>query len=240
MSRDGQMRPARRSVVAGIGASALGLWPIASRAASGAAPDESRGGAAGALRAGSAPAILYEEEPAAPRGKQFAGDVRWRLETRPAASNGPPEITVTAGVAIPERQLTLNATFRRNDDISLPASHTIDLIFTLPSGFVHGGIEDIRGLLMKENEMRVGVALAGSTVKVTTLYFLVGLSATETDRKANMLLLRDRAWFDVPIVYADKRRAILAFSKGPAGESVFAQAFAAWDAKRAPPSSDSR
>ena len=46
--------------------------------------------------------------------------------------------------------------------------------------------------------------------------------------------------FDVPIVYADKRRAILAFSKGPAGESVFAQALAAWDAKPAPPSSDGR
>ena len=41
MGRDGRMRPARRTVVVGLGASALAMWPAAMRAASGAAPDVS-------------------------------------------------------------------------------------------------------------------------------------------------------------------------------------------------------
>ena len=37
-----------------------------------------------------------------------------------------------------------------NIDKSLPASHTIDLMFTLPTDFPHGGVANIPGLLMKQ------------------------------------------------------------------------------------------
>jgi hypothetical protein len=44
----------------------------------------------------------------------------------------------------------------------------------------------------------------------------------------NIQLLKERGWFDIPMVYANNRRAILAMEKGIPGERAFAQAFAAW------------
>ena len=44
----------------------------------------------------------------------------------------------------------------------------------------------------------------------------------------NIGLLKERSWFDVPIVYNNNRRAILAMEKGTPGERVFNEAFAAW------------
>jgi hypothetical protein len=86
----------------------------------------------------------------------------------------------------------------------------------------------VPGILMKQAEQTRGVPLAGLAVKVTNGFFLIGLSAVEADRERNIQLLKERAWFDIPVVYANNRRAILALEKGTPGERVFADAFAAW------------
>ena len=44
----------------------------------------------------------------------------------------------------------------------------------------------------------------------------------------NTQLLKERGWFDIPIVYNNNRRAILAIEKGTPGERAFQEAFAAW------------
>jgi hypothetical protein len=44
----------------------------------------------------------------------------------------------------------------------------------------------------------------------------------------NVQLLKDRSWFDIPIVYTNGGRAILAMEKGPPGDHAFTEAFAAW------------
>jgi hypothetical protein len=72
------------------------------------------------------------------------------------------------------------------------------------------------------------VPLAGLAVKVTNNFFLIGLSSVETDRTRNIQLLKERGWFDIPLVYEDGRRAILAIEKGTPGERAFARAFEAW------------
>jgi hypothetical protein len=41
-------------------------------------------------------------------------------------------------------------------------------------------------------------------------------------------LLKERSWFDIPLVYANQRRAIIAIEKGAPGERAFQDAFAAW------------
>jgi hypothetical protein len=117
---------------------------------------------------------------------------------------------------------------RRNDDKTLPASHTVEVMFTLPPDFAHKGITNIPGVLMKQSESTRGVPLAGLAVKVTSNFFLIGLSSVEGDRQRNIQLLKERSWFDVPLVYEDGRRAILAIEKGTPGERAFAKAFEAW------------
>jgi hypothetical protein len=65
-------------------------------------------------------------------------------------------------------------------------------------------------------------------VKVTDGFFLVGLSNVDADRARNLQLLKERSWFDIPLVYANQRRAIIAIEKGAPGERAFNEAFAAW------------
>src|SRR5262249_22502000 len=94
--------------------------------------------------------------------------------------------------------------------------------------FPGGGIADVPGVLAKQAEQARGTELAGRAIKVTEGFFLIGLSAGETDRQRNEQLLKDRPWFDIPIVYTNGGRALLAMEKGPPGVRVFADAFAVW------------
>jgi hypothetical protein len=73
--------------------------------------------------------------------------------------------------------------------------------------------------------------LAGPAVKVMNGFFVIGLSADDTDAQHNEQLLKERSWFDMPILYANGGHAILAMEKGPPGEQVFAEVFAAWKKK---------
>jgi hypothetical protein len=172
--------------------------------------------------------VLYEEDPTDPAGKQYVGTAVWRTETVSPGPGQPPDVVIRANIEIPDRQMKVAWSLRRNTDKSLPASHTVDLMFTLPPDFPHGGVANIPGLLMKQAEQTRGVPLAGQSVKVTTGYFLIGLSSVESDLQRNVQLLKERTWFDIPIVYTDGRRAILAVEKGSPGETAFAEAFNAW------------
>ena len=50
---------------------------------------------------------------------------------------------------------------------------------------------------------------------------------SESDSARNLQLLKEHSWFDVPLVYANQRRAIIAIEKGVPGERAFNEAFAA-------------
>ena len=172
--------------------------------------------------------VLYEEEPDDPQGKRFVGTVLWRTEMRPATPGRPPELAVRGDVDVPDRQMKVTLSFRRNTDASLPASHTVEIVFTLSADSPSGGVQKVPGVLMKQAEQTRGVPLAGLAVPVTPGYFLIGLSSLESDMQRNIQLLKERAWFDIPIIYNNNRRAILALEKGNPGEQAFNQAFVAW------------
>ena len=172
--------------------------------------------------------VLYDEDPSDPKGKQYVGSVVWRTEPVKATGNQKPDIAVRADIEIPDRKFKMTVSFRRNTDSSLPASHTAELTFILPPDFAGGGVSNVPGILMKSNEQARGTPLAGLAVKVTDGFFLVGLSNVDADRSRNIQLLKERSWFDVPLVYTNQRRAIIAIEKGAPGERAFNDAFAAW------------
>jgi hypothetical protein len=172
--------------------------------------------------------VLYDEDPSDPKGKQYVGTVVWRTEPVKAAAGQKADIAVRADIEIPDRKFKMTMSFRRNTDTSLPASHTAELTFILPPDFAGGGVGNVPGILMKSNEQARGTPLAGLAVKVTDGFFLVGLSNVDADRARNLQLLKERSWFDVPLVYVNQRRAIIAIEKGAPGERAFNDAFAAW------------
>ncbi|WP_339031075.1 hypothetical protein WI604_05640 [Bradyrhizobium symbiodeficiens] len=172
--------------------------------------------------------VLYDEDPSDPKGKQYVGSVVWRLEPIKASGAQKADVAVRADIEIPDRKFKMTMSFRRNTDSSLPASHTAELTFILPPDFPGGSISNVPGILMKSNEQARGTPLAGLAVKVTDGFFLVGLSNVDADRSRNVQLLKERSWFDVPLVYANQRRAIIAIEKGAPGERAFNDAFAQW------------
>ncbi|HLX17165.1 MAG TPA: hypothetical protein VKS24_18425 [Bradyrhizobium sp.] len=172
--------------------------------------------------------VLYDEDPSDPKGKQYVGSVIWRAEPIKASGNQKADIGVRADIEIPDRKFKMTMSFRHNTDTSMPASHTAELTFNLPADFSGGGVSNVPGILMKSNEQARGTPLAGVAVKVTDGFFLVGLSNVDADRSRNLQLLKERSWFDVPLVYVNQRRAIIAIEKGAPGERAFNDAFAAW------------
>jgi hypothetical protein len=172
--------------------------------------------------------VLYEEDPADPNGKRFVGSAIWRTETVTPAPGQPPELAIRADVEVPERKLAMTWSLRRNTDKGLPATHTVEVMFKVPADFPAGGILNVPGILMKQAEQTRGVPLAGLAVKVTAGFYLIGLSNLEADKERNLQLLKERGWFDIPLVYNNNRRAILAMEKGTPGERAFADAFKVW------------
>src|SRR5882762_4057474 len=173
-------------------------------------------------------AVLYEEDPNDPMGKRLSGSAIWRTETISPDPSRPPELAIRLDVEIPERNLAMTMSIRRNADPFLPASHTFEIMFKLSADFSFGGISNVPGILMKQAENARGVPLAGLSVKVTTNFFMVGLSSVDADRARNVSLLKERSWIDIPVIYNNNRGAIIALEKGTSGARVFAEAFAAW------------
>jgi hypothetical protein len=202
---------------------------------SGRAPQEQSGGQTPAEAApGSATvpaaqrAVLYEEETNDPQGKRYLASVVWHTVTVSPESGVAPEIAVQADVEVPERHINITWTLRRNTSPEASASHTMEIKFNLPADFP-GGIANVPGILMKQSEQTRGTALTGVAVKVANDFFLIGLSATDLDRQRNIQLLKESSWIDIPFIYTDGRRSILAMEKGPSGDRAFAEAFGAWE-----------
>jgi S1-C subfamily serine protease len=173
-------------------------------------------------------AVLFEEDVNTPQGRKFVGSVVWRTESASPGPGRPSELAARADIKIPERGMIATLSLRRNSDQSLPASHVIEVKFTLQPQFPGGGIANVPGFLTKDSEQSRGKPLAGVAVKVSSGFFMFGLSAVDADRQRNLQMLKDEGWFDVAIYYSDGERAILAVQKGQTGVRVFNDVFAAW------------
>jgi hypothetical protein len=86
-------------------------------------------------------------------------------------------------------------------------------------------------MAMKGTEQEAGSPLIGIPAKISDGFFLIALNDTKADEDANLTLLRNQDWIDIPVVYKSGRRALLTMEKGIPGEKVFDEALKAWQAK---------
>jgi hypothetical protein len=173
-------------------------------------------------------AILYEENQANPQApRATAGRALWRLDAVPSGQGQPLETAVRATVEIPDASLNLSLLIRRNLDLTLPASHTIELVFNT-GGDANRVVRDAALLQMKNEEVVRGAPMAGLPVPVRDNLFLIGLSSIPSDIERNKDLLLRRNWIDLPVRLASGQRAILSFEKGVSGDQVIAEAFRQW------------
>jgi hypothetical protein len=129
---------------------------------------------------------------------------------------------------------------RRNLDPSVPASHLIELTFTVPPDFIDGGMGNAFFIFLDPNEMSAaGDSLLGTTFKTQVDgQYVELLSDKPVDICHNLALLNDNLWLAVYINGAKRKSSqwrpavfdqSLWFSKGEAGQRAFDAVFAAWE-----------
>lgn len=61
----------------------------------------------------------------------------------------------------------------------------------------------------------------------------MALNDTKAEVETNLGLLRSEQWIDVPVVYANGRRALITMEKGVAGDKVFDEVIKVWQSAAA-------
>ncbi|OHV84533.1 hypothetical protein [Rhizobium sp. LCM 4573] len=173
--------------------------------------------------------FLYEERLGQTAPTAIEGAVSWSLQREPG-ENGAQEPVVQGRIAVPGRGLTALITVKRNADPSLPASHLIEIVFSVPPDFEGGAIDSVQRIAMKQTEQDRGNALIAVPAKITDDFHMIALNDFPDARTTNLELLRSRDWMDIPVAYRNGRRALLTLQKGPAGVQAFNEAIREWAA----------
>ena len=174
-------------------------------------------------------ALLYEERIGQATPTAHAGHVEWKLVSE-NGDDGRPQPEVQGKVVIPDSGLSALITFKRNADNSLPASHLIEIVFSVPANFEGGAIQDVQRVAMKTTEQDRGDPLVAVPARITDDTFLVALNDFKDVVQRNIDLMRDRDWIDIPVTYRNGRRALFTLDKGATGKAAFDQAIKEWAA----------
>lgn len=197
-----------------------------------AAPNEPNAQAPAALPIGQK-AFFYEERSGQDAGTAESGGVVWSVVQESPGNDLPPEPAIKAEVTVPERGINLRMIIRRNGDKTLPASHLIEMIFTVPEGFAGGAIETVSRMTFKDTEQAPGSPLVAIPAKIADNFFIIAMNDAKTAIDTNMSLMRRQSWIDIPIAYKTGRRALITLEKGLPGEKAFEEVLRSWAAKSA-------
>lgn len=159
--------------------------------------------------------------------KTFVGTVVWTTDNASPGQNLPLARTVHADIDIPDAGLKLAVVFQKNDEVQFPASHTLEMRFTVGATNTLGSIKQISVPQMRKDDSPAGDALVGLPVTITDNYFLIGLSRGEATQH-NLDLIKTRNWFDVPILLASNKVGKVTFEKGGPGERAIADVLQSW------------
>ena len=186
------------------------------------------GGTASAAATGSQSLLLEASQDGTTGAVPFSGTVEWSKSTD---EMGQPVLVGKAN--IPARNLGVSVLIRKNTDATLPASHLMEINFTVNDSFIGGAISGLPGVLLKNEELVQGTPLIGASARVVGNSFLFALSASPDDATTNNNLLTSRKWMDLALIYATGKRAIITLEKDDKATALFTKVFAEWN-KAAP------
>ncbi len=174
--------------------------------------------------------IFYEERTGSQEGTALSGATVWSIVNQSPGGELPVEPAIRAETTIPELGLEMEMTIRRNGDSTFPASHIVELFFTVPDTFEGRGIADVQRVTFKTVEQDPGNALIAVPAPIDQNIFMIALTDAATAIETNVNLMKRENWIDIPMQYTSGRRALITLEKGIPGERVFNEVFAAWDA----------
>ncbi|MEN9709722.1 MAG: hypothetical protein RIQ68_2130 [Pseudomonadota bacterium] len=173
-------------------------------------------------------ALLLDAPDEPERVKTFVGNVVWRLDNVSRGPGQPLAVGVRAEIDLPDAKLKAVMLIQKNTDETLPASHTIELRFIPADGGPVPGVAQIQTPQMRREDGAMGDSLVGVPAPILRNYFLIGLTRGAAAESRNVDMIRNRGWFDVPMLLSDQRIAKITFEKGSAGERIINEAFDAW------------
>lgn len=174
-------------------------------------------------------ALFYEERSGQDAESVSKGTVVWSVIQDSPGEGEPEEPAVRAEVTLPESNLRLNMTVRRNTDETIPASHLFELMFIVPDDFKGGAIDNVQRITFKQTEQATGNPLIAVPFKVADNFFIVALNDARTAVETNMALMRRLQWIDIPVTYRTGRRALISFEKGIPGDKAFDEVIKSWE-----------
>ncbi|MEM9206264.1 MAG: hypothetical protein AAGA88_08040 [Pseudomonadota bacterium] len=155
------------------------------------------------------------------------GRATWTAPVQ-AGITGSADQALQVEVVYPPQNLTLTATLRKNLDQSLPATHTVELLFSNSDGSAGSPVNEVGNIVMKATEPEVGEPLRSVIAKIDDDFYIAGLSSEQADATTNIQLLKEREWLEILIRTAGGQRAVITVEKGADGRAAFDTAFAAW------------
>ena len=171
--------------------------------------------------------LIVTKNPTDDQEKRFSGTAMWSL----AGTGVKTSLAVVAN--IPEWSADFSLVIRANTDRSLPASHTIDVLYRGPDD-PDGPITDIAGFMVRTEGGDSSVPLRGAGALVVPGQYMFGLSGAPADRANNTSLLKSAGWIVVPTEFQSKRKSVFVIEIGDSGAAALAKAFAAWGEKQEP------
>lgn len=168
---------------------------------------------------------LYETSLGLDQQARYEGSVVWSDQTE--NGNRP---FIEALIQVPDRDITITLAIKQNTDLTLPVSHLFDIGFDLPDDFEGGAIEQVTEVKFKTEEEQTGDGLQAISAQIDPTFFIVGLQ-NDSDEivAANVQLMLQRNWIDIPITYSNGRKALITLEKGASGQAIFEKAFAFWE-----------
>ena len=149
---------------------------------------------------------------------RYEASLEWSLLTEDGAT-----AVISAAIDVPDQGLSI--VVRIEDSADPQYSHQISALVTQATRFQDDPIAVVDNIAVKTSEEGIGAALAGEILTAQDM-FLLALPSDNSILNTNRIM--QSPWFDLAIIYESGRRAIVSFSKGTAGDEVFAAANEAW------------
>ena len=168
-----------------------------------------------------AKAILLDAAVGDAKPTTVDGTVSWTTGTDAAGGK-----TLVGTAQFPGRTLGIALTLAANPDKSIPASHLIEVKFTVGAQFTGKVVTDVAAVALKKDMMGQGTRLFGASVPTGDNSFLFALSNAAADLPRNMTLLGESDFMDLGIVDDAGHRTVVTLGLGEA-RAAFAEFAAA-------------
>ncbi|MVS99277.1 hypothetical protein [Devosia marina] len=150
---------------------------------------------------------------------QYAGEVWWSTTLEGGNT------AMVAEAAIPKMALDAKIIWRKNTDAAVPAMSVMTVQF---SNYSVVEVEQIAGVLVKDDMAATGTPLFGASAKTGERSFVFALSADDGAGYTNAYMLNDHQNIDLALVLKNGRNALLTLQKDDEARIKFREVLESW------------